>query len=128
MEEALHAVFYLNLVGPAEGVEFLHVNELAHGAVGLGGVEFYGALEAYGLDDEFREFADGEFLSCAHIDMAVADFTKARDIATTTSRMVAVHHTICSYTVVYAGVFLYSNNIFKINIQKDMNKYDKGQE
>ena len=76
VKEFLDSVLDFDLVGPAEGVEFLHVDELAHGAIRLASIEFYGALKAYGLDNEFREFTDGEFLAGTYINMAVANLTE----------------------------------------------------
>ena len=53
LEEFLDAVLDFHFVCPAEGVEFGYVDKLAHGAVGLGGVELHSSGEAHGLDDEF---------------------------------------------------------------------------
>ena len=72
-EEFLHAVFYLDLVRPAKAMELGYVDQLAHGAVGLGGIKLNNALETDGLDNQLGEFADGEFLACAHVDVAVAN-------------------------------------------------------
>ena len=68
---------------PAKGVELLHIDELSHRAVGFGGVEGDLALEAYGLDDQFGELADGELLAGANVDVAVADLAQAGDVAAT---------------------------------------------
>ena len=56
-------------------MELAYINEFAHGAIGLGGIEGDFALKAYGLDDQLAEFANGEFLAGAHIDVAVADLS-----------------------------------------------------
>ena len=103
---------------PAEGVELGDIDELAHGAIGLGSIEFYGSFEAYGLDDQLGEFADGELLAGAHIDVAVADLAQTGDITATAGAVVAVHHPIGSHTVVHAGVFLYSYDIFEIDVEQ----------
>jgi len=75
-------------------VELGDVDELAHSAVGLGGIEGDLALEAYGTDDEFGELADGELLAGAHVDVTVADLAQARNGSATTSTMVSIHSTI----------------------------------
>ena len=97
-------------------MQFAHIDELAHGAIGLAGIEGDFALEAYGLDHQLAEFADGEFLACAHINVTVADLAQAGDVTATAGRMVAVHYSIGSHTVVYAGVFLYSYDIFEVDV------------
>ena len=57
---------------PAQRVKLGNVDKLTHRTVGLGGIELYNPLEAYSLDDQFGEFADGQFLAGADIDVAVA--------------------------------------------------------
>ena len=105
-------------MSPAKGVELGYVDEFTHGAIGLGGIEGDFALEAYSLDNQFGELANGELLAGAHIDVAVADFAQRGDVSATAGRVVTVHHTIGSHTVVYAGVLLYSYNIFEIDVQQ----------
>ena len=94
VKEFLYALFDFDAMLPTKGVEFGDIDELAHGAIGFGGVEGDFALEAYGLDNQFREFSDGEFLASAHIDVAVADFAQRGDVATTAGTVVAVNSSI----------------------------------
>lgn len=94
LEEPLDPVLDLDLVGPAEGVELAYVDELAHCAVRLGGVELDGSGEAYGLDYQLGKFPDGEFLSGADIDVAVADLAEGRDGAAAACAVVAVHNAV----------------------------------
>ena len=112
------AILNLDLVCPAKGVELGDIDELAHGAIGLGGIEGDFALEAYGFYYQLAEFADGELLAGAYVDVAVADFAQAGNVAATACAVVAVHHSIGSYSVVHAGVFLYSYDIFEIDVQQ----------
>ena len=118
VEELLDAIFDFYLMGPAKGVELGYIDELAHGTIGLGGIEGDFALEAYGLDDKLGELANGELLAGAHIDVAVADLAQRGNVAATAGAVVAVHHSIGSHTVVYAGVFLNSYDIFEIDVQQ----------
>lgn len=67
--------FYL--VMPAEAVQFADVRELAEGAVRLGGVPAQFASEADFLHYFLGGFADADFLACAHVYVAVADFGDA---------------------------------------------------
>ena len=82
LEQLLHTFVNLNLVRPAKAVQFLHVNELAHSAIGLASIKGYFALKAYGLDNELGELTDGQFLASAHIDVAVANLAQAGYIST----------------------------------------------
>ncbi len=105
-------------MSPSQRVELGDIDELAHGAVGLGGIEGDFALEAYGLDNQLGELTDGEFLTGAHIDVAVANLAQAGDIAATTGTVVAVNHSVSSHTIVHAGVFLYTNDVTEVYIQQ----------
>ena len=107
-------------MSPAEGVELGDVDEFAHGAIGLGGIEFDGAFEAYGFDDEFGEFADGEFLAGAYIDVAVSYFTKAGDVTTTACAVVSIHCAIGGGTEVDGAVFLDADDVAEVNIEEDV--------
>ena len=106
---------------PTEAVELAHVDELARGTVGLAGVKYDFAFETNRLDDEFAEFADGEFLARAHIDVAVADFTEFRDGSATACTVVAVNGSIDACPVVHAGVFFDANDVAEVHVQKHMN-------
>ena len=118
IEEFGYAIFDFDFMSPAKGVEFGDIDELAHGAIGLGGIEGDFALKAYGFHNQFGEFANGEFLASAYIDVAVADLAQAGDIAATTGTVVAVNHSVSSHTIVYAGVFLYTNDVTEVHIQQ----------
>ena len=108
-------------MGPAETVELAHVDELARGAVGLACVEYDFALETDSLHHEFAEFADGELLAGAHVDVAVADFAEARDCAATARAVVAVHGTVHASAVMHAGIFFDADNVTEVHIQEHMN-------
>ena len=60
---------------PAEGVELADVDELAHCAVRLAGVELDCSRKANCLDYQLRQFPDGQFLASTDIDMTIADLT-----------------------------------------------------
>ena len=77
IKQFLDTFIYLNLMRPTQRVQLAHVNELAHSAIGLAGIKGYFTLKAYGLDNELGELTDGEFLTGAHIDMAVADLAQS---------------------------------------------------
>ena len=74
VEEPADTVLDFDPVGPAEAVELADVDELAHRAVRLGGIELNRAGETSRLRDQFRKFPDCQFLAGADIDVAVADF------------------------------------------------------
>ena len=87
-------MFDFDLVLPSEGVELADIDELAHGAIGLGGVELDCAGEANGFDYELGELADGELFAGAHVDVAVADLAKGWDGSSSTCGVVAVNNSI----------------------------------
>ncbi|MCR5068824.1 MAG: hypothetical protein K6A78_03340 [Prevotella sp.] len=64
LEQLLHTFVNLNLVRPAKAVEFGDIDELAHGTIRLAGIKLDDAFKAYGLDNELREFTNGDFLAC----------------------------------------------------------------
>ena len=49
LEQLLHTFVNLNLVRPAKAMQLRDVNELAHGAIGLGGIESDLSLKANGF-------------------------------------------------------------------------------
>lgn len=67
--------FYL--VMPAEAVQLADVRELAEGAVRFGGVPAQLTSEADFLHYLPGDLADADFLACAHVYVAVADFGDA---------------------------------------------------
>ena len=69
---------------PAEAVELIYRDELAHGSIWLAGVKLYLAFETYCLYYKLRMFTDGKLLTGSHIDVAVANLTERWDGATTT--------------------------------------------
>ena len=122
LEEPLDPVLDLNLVGPTEGVELAYVDELAHCAVRLGGVELDGAGEAYGLDYQLGKFPDGEFLAGAYVDVAVADFAEGRDGAAAAGAVVAIYHTVGLIAVMDGRVFLDADDVLEIHVQEDVHR------
>lgn len=52
---------------PAKAVQLGDINELAHGAIRLAGIELNCAFKAYGLDNELRELTDSEFPARTYI-------------------------------------------------------------
>ena len=105
---------------PAEGVELGDIDELAHGAIRLGGIEGYFAFKTYGLDDQLAELANGELLAGAHIDVAVADLAQRGDVAATAGAVVSIHCTIGTSAEMYRAVLFNSNNITKVDIEEYM--------
>ena len=99
-------------------MQFAHVDEFAHGAVGFGGVKRYFTFKAYGTDDQFGELADGELLAGAYVDVAVADLAQAGDVAATAGAVVAVDGSIGAGTIMHGAVFLYANDITEVHIQQ----------
>ena len=93
-QQLLHAVFDLDFMRPAEGVELRNIDQLAHRAVRLGGVELHRPLEAHGPHHQLRQFADGQLLAGAHIDVAIADLAQRRDVPAAARRVVAVHDAV----------------------------------
>ena len=105
-------------MGPTEAVEFAYINELARGSIGLACIEHDFAFEADCFYDEFAEFADGEFLTCAHIDVAVANFTEFGDGSATACTVVAVNGSIDACSIMHAGVFLDADDVAKVHVQE----------
>ena len=71
-KQLLYTILNLDLVDPTERVELRHIDEFAHGAVRFAGIKLHRSLKAFGLDDQFGEFTDGQFLARSHLDVAVA--------------------------------------------------------
>ena len=69
--------FDFNLMVPAKGMELADVGELAHGAVGLGGVEGETAFESHFLHNQLGKGGDGNLFAGADVDVAIADFLAA---------------------------------------------------
>ena len=120
VEKALDSLFDFYLVGPAKAVEFLYINELAHGAIGLAGIKLHFTFKAYCLDNQLGELTDSEFLASADIDVTVANLSQTGDVAATTGTVVSVHRSIGAGTIVYAGVFLYAYDVAEVDIQEHM--------
>ena len=116
--EFLHTVFDLHLVGPTQGVQLLYINELTGSSIRLAGIKLYGSLESYGLDHQLGQLADGQFLACAHIDVAITYLTQRRNGSTTSLRVVAVYCSIHLGTIEYRRILLYSDNIAEVNIEQ----------
>ena len=72
VEETLDAFFDLDLMLPAQAVEFLYGSELTHRAIGLGAVPLDTPFEANCTSDELSKITDAYFLARADIDVAVA--------------------------------------------------------
>lgn len=121
VEEFLYAFVDFDLVSPAEAVELAHVNELARGAIGLACIKHDFAFEADRLHDEFAEFADGEFLARAHVDVAIADFTEFRDSSATASAVVTVYSAIDACAVMHARILFNTDNVAEVHVQEHMN-------
>ena len=105
-------------MSPTEAMELAHVNKLARGSVGLAGVEKNFTFEANRLHHELAEFADGEFLASAHVDVAVADFAEAGNRATAARTVVAVHRPIGTGAIMHAGVLLDADNVAEVHVQQ----------
>ena len=120
VEKALDTFSDFYLVGPTKAVELLHVNELAHSAIGLAGIKLNFAFKAYCLDNQLGELTDGEFLASADIDVTVANLSQTGDVATTTGGVVAINGSIGAGTIMYAGVFLYAYDVAEVDIQEHM--------
>ena len=73
LEQSCNSFLNLDLMSPTEGVEFGYIDEFAHGAIRLGGIEFYRSLETNSFHDELGEFTDGQFLTSSYVDVAAAD-------------------------------------------------------
>ncbi len=101
-------------------MEFGDIDELAHGTIGLGGIELDFALETDGLDDELGEFADGEFFACTYVDVAVTNLTKGWDGSTSTGAVVAIDYTVGLVAIMYAGVFLEATDVLEIYVQENV--------
>ena len=120
LKQFFHSVLNLHFVHPSERVKFRHIDEFPHGAIGLRCIKFYGAFEAYGFDDEFGEFTDGELLAGAYIDVAVSYLTKAGDVTTAACGVVSVYCAIGGGTEVDGAVFLDTDDVAEVNIEEDV--------
>ena len=109
-------------MGPAKAVKLAHINKFARGSIGLTGVEIDIALKTHRLHHELAEFADGEFLAGAHVDMAVADFAEAGDRAAATRAVVTVHRTIGAGAIMHAGVLLDANDVAEVHVQQHVHR------
>ena len=74
LKQFLHSFFNLHAMCPTEGMEFADIDELTHRAVGLRRIEHDFTREPDCLNNQVCQLADCEFLACADIDMAIADF------------------------------------------------------
>ena len=68
LPSAANAFFESGGVAPAEGVQEADVQQLLRCAVGLGGVEDEGAVEAEDTGDGLGQFADGDVFAGANVD------------------------------------------------------------
>ena len=75
--KAVDTFFDFDLVMPTQAVEFADITEFAEGAVGLGGVPAQRTTKTDFLDDVLGSFADADFATSAHVDVAVAHFSQA---------------------------------------------------
>lgn len=57
-------------------MEFANINEFTHSTIGFSSIKFYDSRETNRFDYKFSKFTNGEFLTCADIDMAVTNLTK----------------------------------------------------
>lgn len=73
-EEAMDAFIYLDCVVPTKLVELADIGKFEHSAVGFGLVPQQLTSEANLPDNLLRALLDAELLSCANIDVAVANF------------------------------------------------------
>ena len=76
VEQHLHSIFDFDLVGPAEAVEFSHVDKLARCSVRLGRVEHDLTAKAHSFHHKFAQLSDSQFFTRTDIYMAIADFTQ----------------------------------------------------
>ena len=109
-------------MSPTEAVEFAHIDELARSSIGLARVKHHIAFEADCFYDKFAEFADGEFLACTHVNVAVADFAEFRDSSTAACAVVAVNGAIDACSVMHAGVFFDADDVAEIHVQEHMDR------
>lgn len=70
--EARYAIFDLDAVFPAEGMQFGDVGQFAHGAIRFGCVKGEFSAEPGGFDGQSCQVPDGKFLAGADVDVAVA--------------------------------------------------------
>ena len=94
LKQLLDAVLDLDFMRPAEGMQFRNIYQLAHRAIRLGGIELHRALEAHDLHHQLRQFANGQLLARAHIDVAIADLAQRRNVPAAARRVVAVHDAV----------------------------------
>ena len=121
VEKFLYAFVNFDLVGPAEAMELTHVNELARRAIGLACVKEHFAFKANSLHDEFAEFADGQFLTRTHVDVAIADFTEFRNGAATARAVVTVYCAINACAIMHAGILFDADDVAEVHVQEHMN-------
>ena len=65
--------FYINLMLPAQPVQFAYIRQLTHSAVRLRSVKSQFALIAHFFDNLIRQLGNGDFFPRTDIDMAVTD-------------------------------------------------------
>ena len=96
---------------PAEGMQLRNIAQFAHRAVRLGGVGLHRTLKDHGLHHQLRQFADGQLLARAHIDVAIADLAQRGDVPAAARRVVAVHDAVCGHAVMHGRILLNLDDI-----------------
>ena len=69
----LYTFFDVYFMMPAQCVQLTRVGEFAHGPIGFGSVEGQLSAITHNVDNQFGKPADSNFLTCADVDVAVAD-------------------------------------------------------
>lgn len=72
---AVHPLTFFDVyfMMPAQCVQLTRVGEFAHGPIGFGSVEGQLSAITHNVDNQFGKPADSNFLTCADVDVAVAD-------------------------------------------------------
>ena len=81
-------------MGPTQRMQFGDINQFAHRSVGFRGIELNRTRKADGIDHEFGELANSQFLTGSYVDVAIANLAKGRDSSSTTCRMIAINSAI----------------------------------
>ena len=69
----MYAFLDFNFMVPPQSVQFRRIGQLAHSAVRFAAVEGQFSLIPYSFYNTFGQLADGDFLTGADVDVAVAD-------------------------------------------------------
>ena len=77
---SVHPFLYINLMMPAQPVQFAYIRQLTHSTVRFRSVKSQFTLIAHFLDNLVRQLGNGNFFSRTDVDVTVADILGAGSV------------------------------------------------